>query len=545
MKEFPIDVRCLFSGKTWIAGLSMAALLLASAPVLGQGSEKLNEKEQKLVDAAIDRGVDFLRKVQLPNGSFGNGVPTTFGAPVLRGSRFPTAFAAFPALAMLECGVPAGDQAVKNAARFVRQSSATLERTYEISLAIVFLDKLGKAEDRPLIRTLGLRLAAGQRHVGGWGYVCPVLTKGQEEKLLKLLSKKKPEENLRRFPLPKDPNSPSLAASDNSNTQFAILGLWAARKYDLPFDYCLSLVGNRFRSCQQPGGWGYAFRASRGGAAYGSMTAAGLLGLAVGRGSAPKARESLTEEAKRSDEGITWGLKALAHYMKYPGDTGIGGTDPSFGPKGKVNLYLLWSVERVGVFCNLKTIGGKDWYRWGADLLLRTQNANGSWTGRGNGGTAAVIDTSMALLFLKRSDLLPGLRETLQKRLKITDPYFDKAISPKKSPGEKTSPKSKSPGEKNDLKNGIEKKTRPEKTGLSMPELSPWPSPFPRRCAMNFPEVVSEAKGTWQNPKNWLDPEANPRVPAPAALVQFLSFESPVLLATQETDKPKHKGKSV
>jgi hypothetical protein len=148
----------------------------------------------------------------------------------------------------------------------------------------------------------------------------------------------------------------------------------------------------------------------------------------------------------------------------------------SLGPKGALNLYFLWSVERVGVLLNLKTIGGKDWYRWGVDLLLPAQKEDGSWVGRGN-GISPVIDTSMALLFLKRSDLLPDLRETLGKRLKITDPGLDKAISP----GEKSKPKTgsdkKSPGEKNDLKDGIQKKDPPEKTGFSPPGLFPSAQP--------------------------------------------------------------------
>ncbi len=121
-------------------------------------------------------------------------------------------------------------------------------------------------------------------------------------------------------------------------------------------------------------------------------------------------------EGKPKDEGIALGLQALGRHMTDPNDTRALAASKGLGPKGKLNLYFLWSVERVGVLYNLKTIGGKDWYRWGVDLLLPAQNRDGSWTGRGNGGTAPVIDTSMALLFLKRSDLLPDLRETLQKR---------------------------------------------------------------------------------------------------------------------------------
>ena len=114
-------------------------------------------------------------------------------------------------------------------------------------------------------------------------------------------------------------------------------------------------------------------------------------------------------------------------------------------------------MERVGVLCNLKTIGGKDWYRCGVDLLLPAQRPDGGWLGRGSGGFP-VVDTCFALLFLKRSDLLPDLRETLQKRLTITDPGQAgkdwKGIAPQKSPGETPTPKSgsekKSPGEKSD-----------------------------------------------------------------------------------------------
>jgi len=47
------------------------------------------------------------------------------------------------------------------------------------------------------------------------------------------------------------------------------------------------------------------------------------------------------------------------------------------------NLYFLWSVERVAVLYDLKTIGGKDWYGWGAQILLANQRGAGNWTGGG------------------------------------------------------------------------------------------------------------------------------------------------------------------
>jgi hypothetical protein len=432
-----------------------------------KGFVPLNREEQKKIDNAIERGVAYLRRIQFVTGHFGDGRPFPMGGEL---EPWAVGYTALPALALLECGIPALDPAVKNAERFVRQNAPALTRTYEISLALLFLDRLGKNEDRALIRSLTLRLAAGQTHLGGWGYQCPVLSPVQEKKVLKALaalSKKKSDENPKPFPLPRSPGPgrpPERA--DNSNTQFAILALWTARKRDIPLAYTFAQVERRFRSSQLPGGWGYRMgyhSQLTGGSPYGSGTCMGLLGLAVGRASAGESLEPIPLTERPIDKGISFGLLALGRYMADPTDREVS----DMGPQGKLNLYFLWSVERVAVFCNLKTIGGKDWYRWGAELLLRTQNPDGSWMGRGNGGKAPAIDTSMALLFLKRSDLLPALRETLQKRLKITDPFLDNAISPKKSPGEKSNPKGliekKSPGEKLEPRNGIEGE-RPRET---------------------------------------------------------------------------------
>src|SRR5262249_4716898 len=71
--------------------------------------------------------------------------------------------------------------------------------------------------------------------------------------------------------------------------------------------------------------------------------------------------------------------------------------------------YYLWSVERVAVAYNLKTIGNKDWYGWGAGLLLASQNANGTWDGE----PGYDVDTCFALLFLRRVNLAKDLTQCL------------------------------------------------------------------------------------------------------------------------------------
>src|SRR5262249_37189317 len=68
---------------------------------------------------------------------------------------------------------------------------------------------------------------------------------------------------------------------DNSNTQFAGLGLWVARRHGVPVENALARVETRFRKTQRVnGGWGYV----PGMEATSTMTCAGLLGLAFSQG---------------------------------------------------------------------------------------------------------------------------------------------------------------------------------------------------------------------------------------------------------------------
>jgi hypothetical protein len=76
---------------------------------------------------------------------------------------------------------------------------------------------------------------------------------------------------------------------------------------------------------------------------------------------------------------------------------------------------VLWSIERVGTVYGLKTIGGKDWYGWGAEMLLSSQEEDGSWKGElAQGG----VDTSFALLFLLRSNLVKDLSAAIKGHIK-------------------------------------------------------------------------------------------------------------------------------
>jgi hypothetical protein len=71
----------------------------------------------------------------------------------------------------------------------------------------------------------------------------------------------------------------------------------------------------------------------------------------------------------------------------------------------------------MGVAMDLKTIGGKDWYAWGSEVILATQLPDGSWHGNRMFGDA---DTCFALLFLTRANLTKDLTASLRGRIKDT-----------------------------------------------------------------------------------------------------------------------------
>ncbi len=473
----------------------------------GQGwSGSLTAEQQKAVNAAIDRGIAYLRDNQLRNGSWAD-------------KEWTIGYAALAGLTLLECGIPADDPTIKRAALHVRFSAATLNHTYQISLAILFLDRLGNSRDRKLIQTLGLRLVAGQNAAGGWTYTCPVLKTQEEMMLLAYLRQHQPKhlqegiawakpgsllhegivdpkvkmkmaalaqgvaddakksgaetapppETTLADPLPpgvkpkakaqpkakaakkapvappmpkihraflppkvrdlpvvgpaaaKGKIDPNAARDDNSNTQFAIIALWAARRHWVPMERTLALVEERFRKSQSPqgGGWGYQFN----GGQSPQMTCVGLIGLAIGQGSAREAAldpGAMPGKLAAQDEAITKGLRALGSYIQ-PG-----------ARQAPAGLYFMWSLERVGVLYGLKTIGNKDWYRWGVEILLPNQRPDGSWGVGGYHGSTPALDTSMALLFLKRANLTADLTRTIRLQMAITDPDAGPGVGAKK-----------------------------------------------------------------------------------------------------------------
>jgi DNA-directed RNA polymerase subunit RPC12/RpoP len=369
--------------------------------------------DQAKIDAAIERGAAFLAKSYQQEGRV--------GAQALAG------------LTLLHCGKATNDPAVVDIAATVRKRAPTLSETYELALCVMFLDRLGDAADRPLIGAIALQLIAGQGVMGGWNYRCPTLNDAQRQQMLSMLASRvsTPERATdKQFSLPTFGGRTALMPAnlaelpvfqyrpgtplqlkphgheDNSLTQFAILALWAAQKHGIPAERSLAFAEARFRSSQGPDGtWGYMWTQNR--HHNDSMTCAGLLGLAVGRGT----------RAASKDAKLQQGDPAIDKALGYVGQR-IDILEKNAGKGGKFvgastwgDLYYLWTLERAAVAYDLQTIGGKDWYAWGAPLIVAQQKADGQWSEVHN----PIPDTCFALLFLKRANVAVDLTVRLQE----------------------------------------------------------------------------------------------------------------------------------
>jgi predicted Zn finger-like uncharacterized protein len=359
-------------------------------PPVPQTTAPVSDAEQENIDSAIVKGVWYLRKVKI--------APNTEGVPgdVEIGVR------SLAALTLLECGVSAGDPLIQADAAFVRQKAPgaqTSRDTYQLALALLFLDRLGDKQDEELIQFLALRLIAGQRtDDGGWGYFCPPLARTETAKLLQLLRDSKPLADWHTAALQGKAFNPNPARSDNSNTQFAVLALWVARRHGVDTDKVIPLVEKNYRN-HTDGLWWYSEADKvQNNSAWPTMTCSGLLGLAVAHGASENTGNNTQKPL--DDPAITKALTVLASAVDKP--------------KPESDLYFLWSLERVAVLYNLPKINGKDWYGWGAKGLRDTQRRDGGWPGQWLTGNSDVVSTCFALLFLKQANLASDLSNKLQ-----------------------------------------------------------------------------------------------------------------------------------
>lgn len=334
--------------------ISRFALSMIGMALLAGG---LRAEDKQAVTNSVNKAIDFLKKNALSDQNKPTHLPA---APTPGGNFQPSGPASgfgegpvvLAGLALLEAGVPPNDPVIQEIAKIAREFAISQALTYQLSIDIFFLDKLGEDIDTTLIQSMGARLLAGQNNAGGWTYGVPLPDKAEQERLRKALNgavlkgtNKLPDDKAksrkaldpaveeilktRRF----DANPLMLPGSeDNSNTQFAFIALWSARKHGVPVERALQLVEKRFRTTQvvagDKGGWFYSGGAVNFRQITPSMTCVGLLGLAVVSG--------LKGEARMKGGTIENGV-----FKPSSGDRGKGGLNPLDDPKVKLGLNYL------------------------------------------------------------------------------------------------------------------------------------------------------------------------------------------------------------
>ncbi len=288
-------------------------------------------------------------------------------------------------------------------------------QVYKVALQAMALEELDRVKYQNRIAFCAQHLIDNQCTNGQWSYGTPTIAPkdvptgvpsdgGPKEPKLPTgvrdfgAAEKKPKPKVvRKLAIKKQRDGG--AAGDNSNTQYAALGLRAC--YDagimIPEETLQLAVRWLLESAHaeeaggvgknavgtgpgetpgKPQGWGY--KGAGEGEAYGSMTAGATGALTI--------YDYMLKKDWKKDTTAKNGLAWLsAHYD----------IDSNPGKGAHWLYYYLYGLERVGVLYDVKLLGTHDWYQEGAKFLLEKQGATGAWN--------AEWDTCFAILFLKKA----------------------------------------------------------------------------------------------------------------------------------------------
>jgi hypothetical protein len=314
------------------------------------------------VERAIHDGVAFLKEKQRKDGSWTDADHEAH-----------TGTTSLITLALLTAGEPVNSPHVANALNYLREFGPDqLRSTYAVALQTMVFAAADPDRDR-------IKIAANV----DW------LERAQI----------KPGE---RFNWP---GSWSYSAfknrnGDNSNTQYALLGLNAATEVGVPVKPEVWTLAREYweRSQHPDGSWAYTPDAAS--PATASMTCAGISSLVITGLKRFQGQEFLQGEVIRNcgKGGFNTNLQRAADWMANHFFVG-----QNFGNGQQWKFYYLYGLERAGRLTGQRFFGEHDWYREGAEELVHLQdNLSGSWTGIQFEGEEKTLATSFALLFLAK-----------------------------------------------------------------------------------------------------------------------------------------------
>ncbi len=185
---------------------------------------------------------------------------------------------------------------------------------------------------------------------------------------------------------------------DNSNTQYALLGLQAASAAGVAVNPTVWALARDYWECaeKQGGGWAYTPDAQN---ITGSMTCAGISSLVIA-GRQRQRGDEIIEGAAINNCGrkaVRCNLQAGLNWLADHADV-----NQNFGFGQQWKFYYLYGLERAGRLTGQQFLGSRDWFRLGAQELVQGQNRlTGSWRGA-LVESNELVATSFALIFLAK-----------------------------------------------------------------------------------------------------------------------------------------------
>ncbi len=341
------------------------------------------------INEAIDRGVKYLLSNQHVDGSWYDGKTNVYLHP--EGGATALAVAA-----LLHSGVDHDHQAIERGAAYAR--SRPMQMFYGTVTRILMEDILGEHKDDKQMKSLAEFLVGG---AGSDYFDYPGVDK----------------------------------PGDLSITQYAILGMWMAKRdgVKIPDKALESSMKIILRNQLPDGGWAYFGPSAssspmqaggEGGGPTCSMTTAGMSSLlfcldALGE------KHKVTRKYKDDvDEALAKGYEWLNEHMSYEYNFAPGGEDKF---SRQWDLYYYYTIERLGSIAKVDELGGKDWYKAGAEFLVKSQLPNGGWAPSSNPESAQSNGTAFALLFLVRATASITGEGAKRKQRSIASDEPDKA----------------------------------------------------------------------------------------------------------------------
>ncbi len=366
--------------------VTRAAPVAAKQSRTARGIEGIGMKAEE-VNLAIDRGSKALWELIRNEDLKGTG---KFGSKPEH---------VLAALALVNAGahkkIPEFDATLRG---FLKDVQPRKLRTYEAGLLAMLIEAYGDGEFGPKMEEVARHLLETQGTKGTWNYVIQL-----------------PDAIYKKVEVPTSTGSAAAGATpdevptllvrrntntnpdaDNSNTQYAILGLNAASRTGikvLPDVWRLTLQTTLERQ-ENSGGWSYREKGQS--PAYGSMTAAGICAVAL-------CRHELGAADPGKDDAIEAGLGWLTENFSVAAN-----------PKHpEWEYYYIYSIERVGRILDTEFIGQYEWYPLGAEHLVGQQKSGGLWVGKGYEVNPR-LSSSFALLFLTRATPSLNLKQKLR-----------------------------------------------------------------------------------------------------------------------------------